>query len=188
MRASAFRHALSASLLVPCVRAEWSRPQQILFWVEEHWAAAAGGQALRSGSARGSGALRGLVELLDAGGELEVALGQPTLGVAGEDEGDLVPADVDVGVVAGRLGRAGDLVDERHRVGEVLAHERLHDLVAAPLPAGQALQALLDGVVVQQWHGPSWTARTRPAIPCIMCGSTWQWIRKSPRTRTRSGS
>src|SRR6266540_3954548 len=112
-----------------------------------------GGQALRSGRARGSGGLCGLVELLDAGGELEVALGQPTLGVAGEDEGDPVPADVDVGVVAGRLGRAGDLVHERHRAGEVLAHERLDDLVAAPLPAGQALQALLDGVVVQQWHG-----------------------------------
>ena len=58
------------------------------------------------------------------------------------------------GWVAGRLGRAGDLVDERHRVGEVLAHEGLDDFVAAALPTGQALQALLDGGVVQQRHGP----------------------------------
>jgi hypothetical protein len=54
-----------------------------------------------------SGGLGGLVELLDAGGELKVAVGQPTLGVAGQGQGDPVPADVDVGVVAGRLGRRG---------------------------------------------------------------------------------
>jgi hypothetical protein len=41
-----------------------------------------------------------LVALLDAGGELEVAVGQATLGLAGQGQGDLVPADVDVGVVA----------------------------------------------------------------------------------------
>jgi len=63
--------------------------------------------------------------------------------------GDLVPADVDVGVVAGGLGCVGDLVDEAHRVGEVGAHEGLDDLIAAPLPTGQALQALLDRGVVQ---------------------------------------
>jgi hypothetical protein len=38
----------------------------------------------------GLGGLRGLVEFLDAGGELEVALGQPALGVGGQGEGDLV--------------------------------------------------------------------------------------------------
>src|SRR4029453_17287469 len=108
-----------------------------------------GGRALRSGPAGRAGGLGGLVEFLDAGGELEVAVGQPTLGVAGEGQGDLVPADVDVGVVAGRLGRVGDLGDERDRVSEVLAHEGLEDLVAAPLPTGQALQALLDRGVVQ---------------------------------------
>src|SRR5829696_3150480 len=99
--------------------------------------------------ARRSGGLGGLVEFLDAGGELEVAVGQPTLGVAGEGQGDLVPADVDVGVVAGGLGCVGDLVDEAHRVGEVGAHEGLDDLIAAPLPTGQALQALGDRGVVQ---------------------------------------
>jgi hypothetical protein len=62
------------------------------------------------------------------------------------------------GVVAGRLGCVGDLGDERDRVGEVLAHEGLDDLIAAPLPAGQALQALLDGGVVQPWHGSSFRA------------------------------
>src|SRR5215217_2420799 len=100
-----------------------------------------------------SGGLGALVELLDPGGELEVALGQATLVVAGQGQGDLVPADVDVGVVAGRLGRAGDLVDEGHRLGEVGACEGLDDLVAAPLPAGQVLQAFGDGGVVQPWHG-----------------------------------
>src|SRR5215211_227118 len=73
---------------------------------------------LRCGRAGRLGGLGGLVELLDAGGELEVAVGQPTLGVAGEGQGDLVPADVDVGVVAGRLGCVGDLGDEGDRVGE----------------------------------------------------------------------
>jgi hypothetical protein len=66
------------------------------------------------------------------GAELEVALGQAALGVAGQGQGDLVPANVDVGVgmVAGRLGRCGDLVDEHHCVGEVGACEGLDDLVA----------------------------------------------------------
>src|SRR5918994_4187918 len=95
------------------------------------------GRALRCGRAGRLDGLRGLVELLDAGGELEVAVGQPTLGVTGEGQGDLVPADVDIGVVAGRFGRCGDLGDEDHRLGEVLAHEGLDDLIAAPLPAGQ---------------------------------------------------
>ena len=39
--------------------------------------------------------LDGLVEFLDAGGQLEIALGQATLGVAGQGKSDLVPADVD---------------------------------------------------------------------------------------------
>jgi hypothetical protein len=38
-------------------------------------------------------------------GQLEVTIGQATLVVAGQGQGDRVPADVDVGVVAGRLGR-----------------------------------------------------------------------------------
>jgi hypothetical protein len=42
-------------------------------------------------------------------------------------------------MVAGRLGRAGNLVDKRHRLGEVLAHEALDDLVTAPLPTGQGI-------------------------------------------------
>jgi hypothetical protein len=92
-------------------------------------------------------------------GQLEVTIGQATLVVAGQGQGDRVPADVDVGVVAGRLGRRGDLVDEHHRVGEVVAREGLDDLVAAPLPARQALQALGDRGVVQPWHGSSFPGR-----------------------------
>jgi hypothetical protein len=37
-------------------------------------------------------------------------------------------------------------------VGEFHEQEGLDDLVAAPLPAGQVLQALLDRGVVQPWH------------------------------------
>jgi hypothetical protein len=102
-----------------------------------------------------SGGLCRLVKLLDAGGQLEVALGQPALSVAGQRQGDLVPADVDVEVVAGRLGRCGDLVDEGHRLDEVGAREGLDELVAAPLPTGQVLQALGDRGVVQPWHDSS---------------------------------
>jgi hypothetical protein len=112
-------------------------------------------ERFHSGAPVGSGEF---VELLDAGGELEVTLSQPTLVVAGQSQDDRVPTDVDVGMVAGRLGRAGNLVDKRHRLGEVLAHEALDDLVTAPLPTGQALQALVDGGVVQPWHGPSFRA------------------------------
>jgi hypothetical protein len=50
-------------------------------------------------------------------------------------------------------------------VGEVLEQEGLDDLVAAPLPAGQALQALLDRGVVQPWHRSSfWGRRLAAAI------------------------
>jgi hypothetical protein len=65
----------------------------------------ASGSSARSGCGGRLGGLGGLVELLDAGGQLEVTVGQPTLVVAGQGQGDRVPADVDVGVVAGRLGR-----------------------------------------------------------------------------------
>jgi hypothetical protein len=64
-------------------------------------------------------------------------------------------ANVDVGVVAGRLGRCGDLVDEHHRPGEVGTHEGLDELVAPTLPTGQVLQALGDRGVIQPWHGSS---------------------------------
>src|SRR4029450_1527003 len=115
------------------------------------------------------GRLRGLVELLDTGGELEVAGGQPTLGMAGQGQSDLVPADVDVRMVASRLGRCGDIVDEHHRVSEVLAPEGLDDLVAASLPAGETLQALLDSGVVQPWHCASFRANV------IVCHRRHRW-------------
>jgi hypothetical protein len=41
-----------------------------------------------------------LVELLDAGGELEVAVGQSTLGVAAQGQDAPVSADIDAGMVA----------------------------------------------------------------------------------------
>ena len=44
--------------------------------------------------------------------------------------------------------RASEVVDEHHRVGEVLPHESLYELVAAPISTRQ-VQALLDRGVVR---------------------------------------
>jgi hypothetical protein len=63
-------------------------------------------------------------------------------------------ANVDVGMVAGHLGRCGDLVDEHHRPGEVGTHEGLDELVAPTLPTGQVLQALGDRGVIQPCMAP----------------------------------
>jgi hypothetical protein len=70
-------------------------------------------------------------------------------------------ANVDVGMMAGHLGRCGDLVDEHHRPGEVGTHGGLGELLAAPLPARQALQALGDRGVIQPWHGSSFPENER---------------------------
>ena len=70
-------------------------------------------------------------------------------------------ANVDVGMVVGRLGRCGDLVDKHHRPGEVGTHEGLDELVAPTLPTGQVLQALGDRDVIQPWHGSSFPENER---------------------------
>src|SRR5215211_7770486 len=92
------------------------------------------------GSPRGSGAAAPqdgdplVIERFDPG---------PPVGQAGWSSSWMRAASCKSLSVSG-LGCVGDLVHERDRVGEVLAHEGLEDLVAAPLPTGQALQALLD--------------------------------------------
>ncbi len=54
------------------------------------------------------------------------------MGREGEPHG--VPADVDVGVVIGRLGRGPDRVDEGERGGEVVQLDRRHQDVVLACP------------------------------------------------------
>src|SRR6185436_18080347 len=63
-----------------------------------------------------------------------------------------VPRDRDVRVVAHRLGRLDQAVDEAHRADEVAAGEGLDDRLAGALPAGQLRQPRLDLRVVQECH------------------------------------
>ena len=51
--------------------------------------------------------------------QLEVFLRQRSLAVGGEDEGHLVPADVDIGVVVGGLGHESHPYHESHRLCEI---------------------------------------------------------------------
>ena len=51
----------------------------------------------------------------------------------------LVPPDVDVGVMLGRLGQGADPVDEGERFGKVVELEIGDELVLTPLPVLQIL-------------------------------------------------
>jgi archaetidylinositol phosphate synthase len=98
-------------------------------------------------------------ELVAAGGELVVALGDTAGRVRAPAERDAAVADVDVGVVVGGLGGFGDAVDERDRSREVVEHELALERVAADAPAfGDA-------------HGRSIFARSRKPQPAteILC-------------------
>src|SRR5262249_22386887 len=74
------------------------------------------------------------------------------LGVRGDRDLDLAPGDGDVGVMAHLLCRPDDRVDELHRADEVAPVEALDDVLAALPPAVQALEPLLDLLVVQKCH------------------------------------
>jgi hypothetical protein len=92
---------------------------------------AASGASTRSGRGGRLGGLGGLVELLDAGGQLEVTVGQATLGVAGQGQGDRVPADVD-----------DDLVDD---CLSSPPSGRTTDRLAAGLAAGRRPSDTIEG-------------------------------------------
>src|SRR3954451_17435262 len=66
---------------------------------------------------------------------------------------DLVPGDLEVGVVVHVLGLRSEPVDEVHRALEVLELEALGDGVAGALPALETGQLLLDLLVFQTCHG-----------------------------------
>ena len=64
----------------------------------------------------------------------EAEVGERLRGVCREDQGDLVPTDVDIGMVIGLLGGEGNPVDEAHRLGEVGELEGLRDLLTFDRP------------------------------------------------------
>jgi hypothetical protein len=101
---------------------------------------------VHGGDRRGEASLSrgGASEGVAGAGEVEVAGGEPAGVVGGEGESDLVVADEDVGVVMGRLRRLGDLVDERHGLGEVAELEGALDLPADAGPVGEVLERLAD--------------------------------------------
>ena len=71
---------------------------------------------------------------VDGPGQGEVQQGEAARVVGREGEPHGVPADVDVGVVVGRLGRGADGVDERERGGEVVQLDRRDELVVFARP------------------------------------------------------
>src|SRR3954447_10562300 len=73
--------------------------------------------------------------------------------MGGERHGDLVPGDLEIGVVVHALGLRREPVDEVHRALEVLELEALGDGVAGAIPALEPAQLLLDLLVVQTCHG-----------------------------------
>jgi hypothetical protein len=96
-----------------------------------------------------------LCETVDLGGELEVRVGETTLGVRGEGQADLVPAvHENIGVVVSRLCDLSDAVNERERCSEVREGEVAHD-PAVPIcaPVGDANQSLLYVGIIEQAHG-----------------------------------
>ena len=76
--------------------------------------------------------------------QIEVLLGDPTLGMRAQDQEDLVPADVDVGVMVGLLGSQADPGDETHGFVEVLELELRLDRLPVPLPNRVLFQEGLD--------------------------------------------
>lgn len=72
--------------------------------------------------------------------ELDVLLGKATGIVAGQREMNLVPADVDIGVVVGFFSLFCGAVDENHGNSEVREFEVGDELIAVLVPIVQSLQ------------------------------------------------
>ena len=74
-------------------------------------------------------------------GQRGVAVGEPAGVVAGEAHVQAPVAEVEVGMVVGRLGRVGDLADEGDRVDEGRGHEPGLDPLQQDAPVGQVVAA-----------------------------------------------
>jgi hypothetical protein len=76
------------------------------------------------------------LETVELACEVQVFGRECLLGVRGEHDRDLVPADVDVGVVVGNLGGKTNAGHESHRLIEIGERERARDRLARPFPMG----------------------------------------------------
>ena len=74
----------------------------------------------------------------ETGGEGKILLGQTARVVRRERERDLVPTDVDVGMMARLLRQLGDEVHEFHRREKIRERERAADDRALARPRGHA--------------------------------------------------
>ena len=74
-------------------------------------------------------------------GQRRVAVGEPCGVVAGEAHVQAPVAEVEVGMVVGRLGQIGDLTDEGDRVDERRGHEPGLDPLQQDAPVGQVVAA-----------------------------------------------
>ena len=80
-------------------------------------------------------------ELGDGAGERRIAVGEPTGIVAREAHVQAPVAEIEVGMVVGRLSRVGDLADEGDRVREGRGHEPGLDPLQQDAPVGQVVAA-----------------------------------------------
>src|SRR4051794_16759928 len=84
--------------------------------------------------------------------QLEVVLREAALGVARDPDGDLLPRDLEVGVVIHVLRLRRQPVHEVHRALEVVEREGATDRFLLTLPAVEPTQALVDLLVAQTCH------------------------------------
>src|SRR5262245_31851201 len=82
--------------------------------------------------------------LVDLRREVEIFLAQAAGIISGERERDLAPENIDIGMVAGRLGEKSDLSDKANRAGERGKLECLADRIALARPVDQVLDPRLD--------------------------------------------
>lgn len=111
---------------------------------------------LGNGAGRGSagGGLPGYGrEPIDGGRKAEVRIREAPGLMGGEREEDLVPADVDVGMMSGTLGATGDGIDETHGLAEVGELKGADDGFSASFPLRKASEARTKRGGGEPFHG-----------------------------------
>ena len=93
--------------------------------------------------------------------QLKILFRQSARVMRRERERDLVPADINVGMMPRLLCELGDGVDEFHRSDEVLELKRARDGRTGFLPIRQSLEAGLDPGRIEFCHGALMTQRER---------------------------
>jgi hypothetical protein len=92
--------------------------------------------------------------IVDPVRQLEIVLGEATLGMCGENQGHLVPTDIDIWMVIHELGFMPDLIHEvqgRDKVSQLV--RRRNRLVSAigTAPVRKSRQPLGHLGICQQW-------------------------------------